>query len=201
MFRDVFFGQARPADGKTEVTKPISSNDVVKYPDQYDQISATLKFAGVEDQYFTSFVQPWPIPRTKEERREDQSSPVVFAEDKKAPQKSDVGIAILSKPIRLGPNLADVVHNYRVYVGPKLSGALEPYEAEDLTSYRKQWIPIPYAPELAKYVIAPLLDRIYGLTQSIANLIGWKNGNYGIAIILLTMTVRLIMFPIGRSRR
>ncbi len=125
----------------------------------------------------------------------------MFDEDVKAPQKSDVGVEINSKPIVVGPNLGEVVHTYRVYAGPKLASALLPYEAEDLASYRKnQWITIPFASTLAKNVISPLLDKIYALTQSVARLFGWKNGNYGIAIILLTMTVRLIMFPLGRKQ-
>ena len=100
----------------------------------------------------------------------------------------------------VGPNI-EVVHTYRVFAGPKLAAALIPYEAEDLASYRKnQWFSIPFASTLAKNVIAPLLDKIYSLTQAVARVFGWKNGNYGIAIILLTMTVRLIMFPLGRKQ-
>jgi YidC/Oxa1 family membrane protein insertase len=53
---------------------------------------------------------------------------------------------------------------------------------------------------MARYVIAPLLDKIYGLTASVAGLFGGKRGNYGVAIILLTMTVRLCMFPLGRKQ-
>jgi YidC/Oxa1 family membrane protein insertase len=45
-----------------------------------------------------------------------------------------------------------------------------------------------------------LLDKIYGLTESVARVFGGSKGNYGIAIILLTMTVRLIMFPLGRKQ-
>src|SRR5206468_8314355 len=46
----------------------------------------------------------------------------------------------------------------------------------------------------------PLLDRIYALTTQVARLFGGKAGNYGIAIILLTLLVRLIMFPLGRKQ-
>ncbi len=41
---------------------------------------------------------------------------------------------------------------------------------------------------------------IYGLTESVAHLFGWQKGNYGIAIILLTMVVRGLMFPLGRKQ-
>jgi YidC/Oxa1 family membrane protein insertase len=198
-FRDVFFGGAK--GNSTDITTRAST-EVVKYNgDPSCRLSALpLKFAGVEDQYFATFLQPWPIPKSQEDRLDHDAAPVVFIEDPKAPQKSDVGVEINSRPLQVGPNL-DVVHTYKVYAGPKLASALVPYEAEDLASYRKnQWVSIPYAVELAKYVISPLLDKIYSLTQAIAHLFGWKNGNYGIAIILLTMTVRLIMFPLGRKQ-
>ena len=199
-FRDVFFGLAKGTS--TDVTT-WSSTDVVKYKGDpsYRLSTLPLKFAGVEDQYFCTFVEAWPISKTQEDRRDQESEPVVFSEDMKAAQKSDVGVEINSRPIVVGPNLGEVVHSYRVYAGPKLAAALLPYEAEDLASYRKnQWITIPFASTLAKNVIAPLLDKIYALTQSVGHMFGWKNGNYGIAIILLTMTVRLIMFPLGRKQ-
>ena len=199
-FRDVFFGLAK--GNATEITT-LASTDVVKAKDDLlanRYLSLPVKFAGVEDQYFATFVQPWPIPRAEQDRREHDTGPVIFAEDPKAPQKSDVGVEITSRPILVGPNL-EAVHTYRVFAGPKLASALLPSEAEDLASYRKnQWFSIPFAGTLAKNVISPLLDRIYALTQSVARVFGWKNGNYGIAIILLTMTVRLIMFPLGRKQ-
>ena len=198
-FRDVFFGQEGAKNIATH-----ASTEVVKYKaDPTDQkvLALPLKFAGVENQYFATFVEPWPIARTQDERKEQEAGPVVFAEDLKAPQKSDVGVEVVSKPITLGPNLGEVVHEFRVYAGPKLAATLTPYEADGLSSYRKnQWISIPFASDLAYYVIAPLLEKIHGLTRSVAQLLGLKNGNYGVAIILLTMTVRLIMFPLGRKQ-
>ncbi|WP_435007245.1 membrane protein insertase YidC [Tundrisphaera lichenicola] len=199
-FRDVFVGQVKGAS--TDVAT-LSSSDVVKYENDpaYRYSALPLKFAGVENQYFATFVEPWPIPTSNESRWDQESGPVVFGLNKEETQKSDVGVEILSKPIVVGPNLGEVVHTYQVYAGPKVSAALLPYEADELSSYRKnQWITIPFAATLAKSVIAPLLDRIYALTQSVARMFGWKNGNYGIAIILLTMTVRLIMFPLGRKQ-
>jgi YidC/Oxa1 family membrane protein insertase len=201
-FRDVFFGQVN-ASGRTELSKPLASTEIIKYkgdPSTYRYTELPLKFAGVEDQYFTTFLEPWPIPKRSDDRLEKESAPFIFDENLKEPQFSDVGVQVVSRPITVGPNLGEIVHRYKVFAGPKLGTLLTPYEAEDLASYRKQWIPIPYASELARYVIAPLLDKIYSLTQAVAGLFGWKNGNYGIAIIFLTMTVRLIMFPISRKQ-
>ena len=62
--------------------------------------------------------------------------------NEKALQKSDVGVRITSKPIKIGPN-QPVAHTYRVFAGPKTVDALKAYHAEGLAIYRKnQWIPL-----------------------------------------------------------
>jgi YidC/Oxa1 family membrane protein insertase len=53
---------------------------------------------------------------------------------------------------------------------------------------------------MATAVITPLLDVMYNATAYVARLFGGNKGNYGVAIILLTLTVRLLMFPIGRKQ-
>ncbi len=199
-YRDVFFGQV--SKGTTDVLTR-TAYDAHKYAgDPTQQITTNpLAFAGVEDQYFATFVQPWPTPKTQEDRWDASSDSYVIKANPEDSQKADVTVAIVSKPIEVGPNLGEVVHNYRVFVGPKTAASLAPFAADELSSYRKnQWVTIPFASSLAKNVIAPLLDKIYWLTESVSKTFGGSKGNYGIAIILLTMTVRLIMFPIGRKQ-
>jgi YidC/Oxa1 family membrane protein insertase len=122
----------------------------------------------------------------------------LLEKDEKAVQKSDVGVRITSKPFKIGPN-QPVAHTYRVFAGPKTDDALKPYHAEGLAIYRKnQWIPL--APQIAQFVIAPILRFTYAVTERVARVFGWARGNYGIAIILLTLLVRALMFPIGRKQ-
>ncbi len=198
-FRDVFFGQAK-GDAVDITTR--TAYDAVKYRDDPGQrISALpLKFAGVEDQYFATFVQPWPIPATLDDRRDAEADSFVIKEDPVDPQKADVCAMITSRALTVGPNV-EQVHTYKVFAGPKTTAALLPYGADELASYRKnQWFTIPFAATLAKSVIAPMLERIYSVTEAVARQFGGTKGNYGISIILLTMLVRLIMFPIGRKQ-
>ena len=195
-FRDVFFGQIKA--GKTDVVTKTAA-DVVKAQTSPDSLTFTtlpLKFAGVENQYFAVFLEPEPGPNPQI----IQSMAVVVKENAAATQKSDVGVEVMSGTIDVAPG-RPVTHDYKVFAGPKIVSALAPYGATDLASYRKyQLISIPFASSLAQNVIAPLLDRIYGLTEWVGRLFGFKGGNYGIAIILLTMTVRLCMFPLGRKQ-
>jgi YidC/Oxa1 family membrane protein insertase len=109
-----------------------------------------------------------------------------------------VGVRITSKPIVVAPNVP-VEHTYRIFAGPKTDAALAPYRSAGLATYRKnQWIPL--APELARYVITPTLGFTHELTVRVSRLFGGTKGNYGIAIILLTLLVRAIMFPLGRKQ-
>jgi len=162
-FRDVFFGQLAGTSVKIETR---SAYDLVKAkatPERFP--SLPLVFAGVENQYFAAFVAPQPPPRSNEDRLDAESTAVVIHEDPQNLQKSDVAVAITSKPLRVGPNLP-VKHTFRVFTGPKTFQALAPYGAEGLASYRKnQWFNIPFASSLAQNVIAPLLDKIYLLTS------------------------------------
>ena len=197
-FRDVFFGQV---DKGKVVIQTLPGLDVAKSKDKPKIVdSLPLKFAGVENQYFAAFVEPNPTPPTLEARWDEEAVAVVLSEDPKAQQKADVTVRIKSRPVKVGPNVP-VTHKYWVFAGPKTSEALkEPYGAEKLATYRKnQWFGIPFAGEVAG-VIAPLLDHIYALTARVAGLFGGKKGNYGVAIILLTLLVRMLMFPLGRKQ-
>jgi YidC/Oxa1 family membrane protein insertase len=197
-FRDVFFGQIDR--GRLNIVTKTAS-DVVKKKDEPEKFEAVpLKFAGVENQYFADFLEPDPTPATPDERWDAETVARIIHENSAAPQKADIAVEITSKPIKIGPNVS-VEHTYNVYTGPKLTEVLAPYGAQDLAAYRKyQMVSIPFASQLAKGVIAPLLDHIYDVTRRVARAFGGKNGNYGIAIIMLTLLVRMMMFPLSRKQ-
>ncbi|HZW33097.1 MAG TPA: membrane protein insertase YidC [Isosphaeraceae bacterium] len=194
-FRDLVFGQWK---GNQVDAVTHSAADIVKASEKPDNTALPLRFAGIENQYFADLVEPDPPPTGENDRLDSRAIAVVLHKDENAPQKADIGVRIISKPFPVGPNQPRV-HTYKVFAGPKTPEALRPYGAEVLASYRKnQWI--PFAPELARFVITPTLALTYQVTAKLAGLFGGKAGNYGIAIILLTMLVRGLMFPIGRKQ-
>ena len=194
-FRDALFGVG---DGTGTKVITLSADSIVKRKETPELITPAqpLKYAGIENQYFTSFLMPFPTP-TAETRWDAVTKAIVIHEDLQARQKADIGIEIVSKPVNVGPNLP-VSHNYRVFAGPKTLEALDSYGAHDVAFRKTSWI--PGAIELARFVITPLLGLTYQLTTQVSALFGGKQGNYGIAIILLTMIVRLVMFPLGRKQ-
>jgi YidC/Oxa1 family membrane protein insertase len=196
-FRDVFFGQMG-------VKEPITHTayDVASAKDKpFDNTALPLHFAGVENQYFADLIEPSPPPTSQIDRWDSRAVAEPFvahrSRDDQALLHADVGVRISSKPLTVGPGKS-AVHTYRVFTGPKTYAALKPYGAESLASYRKPSY-IPGAADIARYVITPILHFTYDVTVRVARIFGGKQGNYGIAIILLTVLVRALMFPLGRK--
>jgi YidC/Oxa1 family membrane protein insertase len=194
-FRDLVFGQLN--GNKVEVVTH-AAYDIAKSGDKpIDNTALPLRFAGVENQYFGTLIEPDPPPTSQDDRWDSRALAIVHRNEKEL-QKSDVAVRITSRPIAVGPNQS-VVHTYRIFAGPKMAEVLRPYGAEELASYRKnQWI--PFAPYLARAVITPTLAFTYEVTVRVARVFGGTRGNYGIAIILLTILVRALMFPLGRKQ-
>jgi YidC/Oxa1 family membrane protein insertase len=194
-FRYVFFGTVGVADPVT-----YSAYDVAKATadSPKESTSRPLRYAGVENQYFATLVEPYPAPTGEEDRRDRQALAIVLHKDAKNLSAADVGVTIASKPFPVGPN-APVVHTYRVFAGPKTDEALRPFGAEALSGYRQGSI-IPFASTIAQVAITPTLAITYRVTEWVSRVFGGTRGNYGVAIILLTMLVKLLMFPLGRKQ-
>ncbi len=199
-FRDVFFGGASGTGNKV-VT--LTAADVAKHQDNPERFTTwPLTFAGVENQYFAVFAQPVPRPETLDQSWIKEAVPMVLYADPNARQKADVTVKLTSKPIAVGPNLKSR-HLYHIFAGPKTYQALEPLAATELSVYRKGSILWGFdfgASFMAQHLITPMLQGIHAFTASVAHVFGGKNGSFGIAIILLTMSVRLILFPLGRKQ-
>jgi YidC/Oxa1 family membrane protein insertase len=191
-FRDAFFGQLGQDKPDTH-----SASDVASAKDgSIDNTEKPIRYAGIENQYFATFVEPDPPPTGQDDRWDSRTAALLLYKDERVIQ-SEVGVEITSRPITLKP-AEPVVHLYRVFTGPKTDQALKPYEAVALAAYRKTWI--PFAPYIAQTLITPTLGVMYQVTERVAHIFGYTRGNYGIAIILLTMLVRGLMFPLGRKQ-
>lgn len=194
-FRDAVFGMV---DGRSTTVQTLSADSIVKAREKPELFQTNpLKYAGVENQYFTALLEPIPAPTGQTDRFDAESRAVAvrFKEEEKA--KADVRVEITSKPVEIGPN-APKTQKFRVYTGPKTLTALQPFAAEDVAFRNTSWIPGAIA--LARYVITPALGWMYQITEYVSRLFGGTKGNYGVAIIMLTLAVRMIMFPLGRKQ-
>ena len=180
-----FFGEQRLSDSNGGMQQ-VSHEGPVFFFDESLQTESTdnienelpvtqMKWLGVEDQYFISAAVPMTTVRNgffragtylSEPQRNVQS------ERKLSPY---FGVAL--PPTNLQPNLL-VESEFKMYYGPK--------EDEELMKFGHNLV---VSHDMTLEVLAgPLLDllrMIYGYV-----------GNYGVAIIILTIIVRLVLFPL-----
>ena len=180
-----FFGEQRLSDSNGGMSQ-VSHEGPVFYFDESLQTETTdniegelpvtqMKWLGVEDQYFISAAVPMTTVRNGLFRAGAYLSdpqPNVQGERLLSPY---FGVAL--PPTNLQPNLL-VESDFRMYYGPK--------EDEELLKFGHNLV---LSHDMTLEVLAgPLLDLlrlIYGYVE-----------NYGVAIIILTIIVRLVLFPL-----
>jgi YidC/Oxa1 family membrane protein insertase len=144
-----------------------------------------LSFAGVDSLYFASALIPAAtgpdVPALAEVR------PLAVGEPPAAARKRlvDVTARLVSRELAVRPD-APVTHRYEIFAGPKQPDLLRGFGAagaamDDLVYYG--WF---------GWVARPMIALLHALHAVV--------GNYGIAIILLTVMVRGAMFPISRRQ-
>lgn len=172
----------------------IVSNDLTEgsaplelFPQSLDDEARQVRFAAVDTQYFTVAM----IPRVEEGLTpftcmaglaETAQTPASI--NKKERRRTDVSFRLLTLPVELSPYQSDseagkVVYDFTLFSGPKFPSLLAEYQLDETVSYG--WFALFSKPLIG------ILHLFYMVT-----------GNYGIAIILLTVVVRAAMIPISR---
>ncbi len=144
-----------------------------------------LSFAGVDALYFAAAVIPAAagpeVPVLEEVR------PLVVGDVPAAARRKlvDVTCRLVSRAITLVPGVP-VAHRYEIFAGPKKPDLLAEFGAEkarmdDLVYYG--WF---------GWVARPMIAIMHAIHAVV--------GNYGLAILLLTVAVRGAMFPVSRKQ-
>jgi YidC/Oxa1 family membrane protein insertase len=161
--------------------------DTVNPPLRTESAEAPLVYAGIDSQYFAAVLLP--------QRERDA---VWFSEvkhlrvgdvptDVKRHRLTNVSARLQTGTLSLKPG-ESVSHEYQLFVGPKQPPLLAQYGTEETT-----------LGDLVHYgwaiwgVVAKFLTKVLHFFYAIV-------GNYGIAIIMLTVVVRLCMFPLSRKQ-
>ena len=180
-----FFGEQRLADnggGMHQVSHegPVFFFDESLQTESTDNIENELtvtmmKWLGVEDQYFIGAVAPETPVRNGFFRAGMYFPESQFQAQGEKKLSPYFGVALPTTDLK--PNL-QVESNFKLYYGPKAD--------EELVKFGYK---LEMSHDMTLEVLAgPLLDLlrfIYGLV-----------GNYGVAIIILTIIVRLVLFPL-----
>lgn len=141
-----------------------------------------LVYLGVDSQYFASVL----LPQTSDPEA------VIYAEAEPilagpTPEKrshhilANTSCRLTSRLVTLRPNDPALADEYHVFAGPKSPPVLAQYGLDDLISYG--WYPM-----FAKPLVV-LLHFFYAIV-----------GNYGLAIMMLTVLVRSCLFPLSRKQ-
>ena len=156
----------------TTVGCPVIADD--KSPSPWRE---RLTFIGVDALYFSAVM----IPQGEAADHIFASMPLRVGEvDPLRKNITNVSLRLVSKPRKLKPTEA-FADTYTLFAGPKKPPLLAAYHLGDVLYYGWFW-----------WVAEPMLwtlDMFYAVLR-----------NYGLAIVMLTVTVRLCMFPFSRKQ-
>jgi YidC/Oxa1 family membrane protein insertase len=152
--------------------------------------AAALDYAGVDTQFFAAMILPQKTAAGEPIKfRRAEAMPVqdVLEVPQKRLRTLDVSVRLVTPPVNVEPGEEKaLVHDYRVFFGPKRYDVLASYAVPpdgNLTPIIEYGWPIFKYPAI---ILQSVLTMLYSII-----------GNYGIAIILLTVIVRSCMVPIS----
>ncbi|MGR3177958.1 MAG: membrane protein insertase YidC [Candidatus Anammoxibacter sp.] len=131
--------------------------------------SVGISWAGTVNKYFAVILKP-------------ASNNLIYSTDSQAINEAvtdDFMVTIQTKAASLPPH-NEIRHSYIVYTGPKLERLLEKYNLESLLGFG-----------IFKVISRILLKILNGFYNIIPN--------YGVAILFMTLVVKLMLFPLTRK--
>lgn len=177
-----------PTNGRSPYLVQQDANTIVNNemadpptPQRYSEFP--IQFAGIVDQYFGSLMIQKDM--ALEKRQIAMAEPLLVAKTEK-PAASDISVIIDSVPLTIEPG-QEVTHTYLLYNGPKDAPILAEYSQYELPLLIHYYDFLNVIPIGS---IAKLMVFILGILYTFTH-------DYGVAIILLTIIVRLAMFPLS----
>lgn len=145
-----------------------------------------LDYVGIDTQYFQSTL----LPHEEDEENiwHSRTLPIRVGDHNTAwSQLTDISFRTYSSEVVLQPRSAegepsDISRSYTIFAGPKNPALLKNYGLENTISYG--WF---------KFIAVPMLAFLHFIKSYVVF-------HYGLAIIVLTVCVRLLMFPMSRKQ-
>jgi YidC/Oxa1 family membrane protein insertase len=166
-------------------------------PYRKEEPDTLMAYAGVDAQYFASALLP--MPQKDRPVWLAQIKPILVGhmpDDPKFKTLGNVSCRLVSMTKTLEPAEGDkprgtIVHSYTVFAGPKRSDLLAQYPLSG--------DPVNNLGELIYYGW-PIWAGVARLMTQTLHFFYTIVGNYGVAIVMLTVLVRACMFPISRKQ-
>jgi YidC/Oxa1 family membrane protein insertase len=175
---------------KQEEFKMVACSELSEKPEKFRKVmDESTKFAdghlpvffGVDAQYFTAALLPDPNSTAPAIDRAVALRVGQMEEQRRT--LTNTSFRIVGKPTIIEPGKSSAPQSYELFAGPKRPALLAKYEMRGLVYFG--W-------PIFKIVAEPMtliLEFFYSIVR-----------NYGLAIILLTIVVRLAMFPVSRKQ-
>jgi YidC/Oxa1 family membrane protein insertase len=158
----------------------LTSSSLVKdwKKDSVEEWTRPIRYAGVDVQFFAALI----LPTGDQLARQTFATvtPTVVTSDTENVERSDISLELKSPEFEIPPD-GMVQHEFQIFMGPKSKELLSPFEADQIIDYG--WF-------------GWISQRMVWLLKTFR---GWGI-HYGIAIIMLTILVRGMMFPISRKQ-
>ncbi len=163
-----------------EVThKTVSAGDVAAQvtKNKLEPFQAPIRYVGVDGQYFAALL----IPQEDQEKNNwlDSIQPLLLKKTSDA-KKSLISLKLESRLLALSPGQTHA-ETYTMFAGPKRDALLRPFDADGIIEYG--WFG-----SISKIMLA-VMNFFHSALHA----------PYGLAIIMLTILVRGLMFPISRK--
>ncbi|WP_425618596.1 YidC/Oxa1 family insertase periplasmic-domain containing protein [Anatilimnocola sp. NA78] len=160
--------------------RALKDHTTVEYPLQESSEPGALKFLGVDAQFFAAMVMPQgdkdhPAPQFARASAIPMHDVTQLTKTRIRTTNTSVRMVTPRESLEPGKSLE---HHYQIFLGPKDPVILQPYGLEKIVEFGWWYAAYP----------AQFLQKILAFLYSIT-------GNYGIAIILLTVLVRSCMLP------
>jgi YidC/Oxa1 family membrane protein insertase len=158
-------------------------------PDQVEKWGAPLPlhFVGVDVQFFMALMKPKvdQLLDVNQDGRPDpylsMVRPMIITRDKKKAPRSDISVMLTSAQLAVPPK-GTIKHSYEIFLGPKRTSLARPLGEESALNFGRLAI-------ITKTMVWIL--QFFRYTCHLP---------YGLAIILLTFTVRMCLLPITKKQ-
>jgi len=177
-YRDIKAGFL--SEGGAITAQTMTASELVNAADKesIEEWTKPIGYLGVDLQYFAALVIPDESQLEKPYFARSRGSLIEKAKDKK--EYSDVSVELISKDLEVEGN-GNIEHKLKLYLGPKREDLLAAYNAEGVFDYG--WFAS----------ISNLLVRLMRSFHS------W-GVPFGFAIVMLTICVRLLLFPLSKKQ-
>lgn len=170
-----------------EVLKQFDKARQKNNPAEVDAWRDPLHFVGVDVQFFAALIRPATdqLLDANDDKVPDKFlevvRPMIITRDKAKPERSDISVMLTSMPIEIAAK-SSVKHNYEIYLGPKRISLVRPLGEESALNF----------------------GRLAFITKTMVWILQFFHHTcflpYGLAIILLTFTVRMCMLPLTKKQ-